>query len=166
MHYKVSSERKMRESVLWTHPDEPTQSDTLENIERLASIGKFTAKIAHELNGPLDGVLRYINLTLRQLDQGRTGVKFLARVVGRHHATDANDWQPPGVMLPDIADDFCASFAQRPAAQSADLVPPAASQPRPGDGRIASHDAANPMFFGDFKHDIQLRPAEIWRNLQ
>ncbi|HOW36358.1 MAG TPA: ATP-binding protein [Candidatus Omnitrophota bacterium] len=32
--------------------------------ERLASIGKLTAGIAHELNNPLDGVLRYVNLSL------------------------------------------------------------------------------------------------------
>ncbi len=35
--------------------------------ERLASIGKITAGIAHELNNPLDGVLRYVNLSLDQL---------------------------------------------------------------------------------------------------
>lgn len=36
--------------------------------ERLASIGKFTAKIAHELNNPLDGILRYINLASRSVE--------------------------------------------------------------------------------------------------
>ena len=72
MQYKASSERKTHEGVMFGHPGEPTHADALENIERLASIGKFTAKIAHELNGPLDGVLRYINLTLRLLDQDKT----------------------------------------------------------------------------------------------
>ncbi|MFH1359974.1 MAG: ATP-binding protein [Candidatus Omnitrophota bacterium] len=32
--------------------------------EKLASIGKLTGGIAHELNNPLDGVLRYVNLSL------------------------------------------------------------------------------------------------------
>lgn len=41
-------------------------------LERLASLGKFTAKIAHELNNPLDGILRYINLSLRSIEQGST----------------------------------------------------------------------------------------------
>ncbi len=72
MQYKASSERKIREGVILEDPGESYHTDARENIERLASIGKFTAKIAHELNGPLDGVLRYINLTLRLLDQDQT----------------------------------------------------------------------------------------------
>jgi len=35
--------------------------------ERLASLGKLAGGIAHELNNPLDGVLRYINLSLEQI---------------------------------------------------------------------------------------------------
>ena len=42
----------------------------LANMERLATIGKLTSKVAHELNNPLDGILRYINLSLRSLEQG------------------------------------------------------------------------------------------------
>jgi len=32
---------------------------------RLAAVGEMTCKIAHELNSPIDGILRYINLALR-----------------------------------------------------------------------------------------------------
>jgi len=38
--------------------------------ERLAAIGKFTAKVAHELNNPLDGILRYISLASRSVESG------------------------------------------------------------------------------------------------
>ena len=41
----------------------------LANAEKLASIGKLASKVAHELNNPLDGILRYINLTMRIVEQ-------------------------------------------------------------------------------------------------
>ncbi len=41
----------------------------LEQAERLAAIGKMAGKVAHELNNPIDGILRYINLTMRNLEE-------------------------------------------------------------------------------------------------
>ncbi len=41
----------------------------LANAERLASVGKHASKVAHELNNPLDGILRYINLAIRIIEQ-------------------------------------------------------------------------------------------------
>jgi signal transduction histidine kinase len=61
--------------------------------ERLASIGKLASRIAHELNNPLDGILRYINLSLRllkdtpepklksYLDESRTGLKRMVQII-------------------------------------------------------------------------------------
>ena len=40
----------------------------LAQAERLASVGKVAGKVAHELNNPIDGILRYINLALRVMD--------------------------------------------------------------------------------------------------
>jgi len=41
----------------------------LASAERLATIGKLASKVAHELNNPMDGILRYINLAIRSIEQ-------------------------------------------------------------------------------------------------
>lgn len=42
-------------------------AETAQN-ERLTMMGKVAGRVAHELNNPLDGILRYVNLSLRALD--------------------------------------------------------------------------------------------------
>jgi len=41
----------------------------LTDAERLAAIGRHTSKIAHELSSPLDGILRYVSLAARIVEQ-------------------------------------------------------------------------------------------------
>ncbi|UCE99857.1 MAG: PAS domain-containing protein [Planctomycetota bacterium] len=41
----------------------------LANAERLATVGKLASRVAHELNNPMDGILRYINLALRTIEK-------------------------------------------------------------------------------------------------
>ncbi|MBN2181323.1 MAG: hypothetical protein JW715_05380 [Sedimentisphaerales bacterium] len=62
-------------------------------LERLAAVGKHASRVAHELNNPLDGILRYINLTIRAiehenlekpkeyLEQCRQGLMRMIRII-------------------------------------------------------------------------------------
>ena len=72
---------------------EPT-AEQLEVSQRLASLGKLASRVAHELNNPLDGILRYINLALRLVDhapdpklkaylsESRAGLMRMIQIVG------------------------------------------------------------------------------------
>ena len=48
--------------------------EQLRTHERLAAIGKLSAGIAHELNNPLDGTQRYLNLSLDALERTDTNL--------------------------------------------------------------------------------------------
>ena len=64
------------------------------DLEKLATIGKLASKVAHELNNPLDGILRYINLAIRIVEQenlekpveyllqARQGLMRMVQIVG------------------------------------------------------------------------------------
>lgn len=68
--------------------------DQIEVSKRLESLGKLATRVAHELNNPLDGILRYINLSIRvlgdtnepklknYLDESRTGLMRMMQIIG------------------------------------------------------------------------------------
>jgi len=41
----------------------------LAEAEKFANLGRIASKVAHELNNPIDGILRYINLTSRAIER-------------------------------------------------------------------------------------------------
>jgi two-component system NtrC family sensor kinase len=47
-----------------------TAQDQLVRSEKLSSLGKLSASIAHEINNPLAGILTFAKLMIRMLDQG------------------------------------------------------------------------------------------------
>lgn len=44
--------------------------ETMLHVEKMASIGKMAAVVAHEVNNPLSGILTYAKLTHRQIEKG------------------------------------------------------------------------------------------------
>ena len=46
-------------------------------LEKYASMGKLAAGIVHEINNPLDGVMRYINILLHQIENNSIAREYL-----------------------------------------------------------------------------------------
>jgi len=47
--------------------------ERLEVSERLAGVGRLAAMVAHEINNPLDGITRLVNLSVRAINEGDPG---------------------------------------------------------------------------------------------
>jgi signal transduction histidine kinase len=50
---------------------------TVTHSEKFSSLGKLVGGVAHEINNPLDGVIRYLNLSLDCLDERSTARGYL-----------------------------------------------------------------------------------------
>jgi signal transduction histidine kinase len=79
----------------------------LAGAQRLSETGRLSAEVAHELNNPLDGVLRYISLAKRSwpeaagayLDKATDGLMRMAQTI-REFQDRGRPWSSGGEIMP------------------------------------------------------------------
>ncbi len=109
-------------------PGQPgAANDGLGDGARMAALGRLAARVAHELNNPLDGILRYVNLALRvnqssggdgrineYLDKARGGLLRMAQITtGLLEFSRASHAPPEQATINRIIEDAIASMAGR-----------------------------------------------------
>ncbi|MBI1851342.1 MAG: response regulator [Planctomycetes bacterium] len=68
-------EKAMKHQAVCRHNEELKRK--LATSEKLAVIGRLASGVAHELNSPLDGVLRFVNLSIDKLPEGDSVREYL-----------------------------------------------------------------------------------------
>jgi len=69
----VASTKTLEERVDQKSRELKTAHEHALHIEKMASIGKMAAVVAHEINNPLSGILTYAKLLRKWIDRGETG---------------------------------------------------------------------------------------------
>ena len=102
-------------------------SDAAGESMRMVALGRLAARVAHELNNPLDGILRYVNLAARvnkseggdarigeYLDKARGGLLRMAQITtGLLEFSRASHAPPEQATINRIIEDAIASMAGR-----------------------------------------------------
>jgi signal transduction histidine kinase len=90
--------------------------------ERLAGAGRVAAQVAHELNNPLDGVMRYVGLAQRvageaagpYLAAARDGLVRMAEIIrGLLEQGGGRRWGGPKMPMEKLLDEAMRTFAPR-----------------------------------------------------
>lgn len=107
-------------------------TDSLRECQKLISIGRLTAEIAHEINNPLESVgnLLYLaqaepNLTEKAVDYLRSAERELARVVQISKQTlsfHRESHQPTTIRMADLMEEVVDLYSRRIGNKSIDLV--------------------------------------------
>lgn len=83
---KLSEEIKtQKEKIERLSFDKSYLDKQLNLAKKFASLGKISSGIAHEINNPLDGVIRYTNLCLERFKDGEAVKEYLSEVKGGLH---------------------------------------------------------------------------------
>lgn len=83
---KLSEEIKIqKEKIEKLSSDKSCLDKQLNLAKKFASLGKISSGIAHEINNPLDGVIRYTNLCLERFRDGEVVKEYLWEVKGGLH---------------------------------------------------------------------------------
>ena len=98
----------------------------LETIERFAAVGKLAGKVAHELNNPIDGILRYLNLAMRileteklqkpidYLNKSKTGLMRMVQIISELLDFSRNNSNPINqVSIESIIEDSIKTLEHR-----------------------------------------------------
>jgi PAS domain S-box-containing protein len=70
----------LREIVKMRQQLQETQAQLLQ-AEKIASLGRLSAGVAHEINNPLAGILIYAELLQREMDSGVKGKEFIDEII-------------------------------------------------------------------------------------
>ncbi len=112
----------------------------LETAERLAGEGTTAARIAHELNNPLDGVLRYVGLAMRsadpkgqeQLQAARDGLLRMAEVLQNYSRSAGGRGGTPSEPAGELLRQAIDAMAPRALKQNVQI----ALEAEPGAGKV------------------------------